>query len=222
MASPNPVPASAFCSGVGDNEVTHDREGTLMSTRRLALATLPLAAALIATMAPAATATTTEVAATPPDSDSLLFGFHDAFRGSVAGTPGNRHHLYLLDGEGPATGYLRSYTCPEDAPFTDAWASQRCTHLLTQDLRPQWGNPPTAWISSTGRSGVFRTDKLVGTNRATGYRRAVSADLTFVAGKTAEPLGADGHYAWSTADARGNLGGATVWITGNAWFGWTG
>lgn len=219
MASPNPERSPAFCSHTGDDEVSREREGTLMRTRRLALATLPLAAALVTTLAGPASATSAAV--TPPGPDSLLFGFHDVLSGTVAGTPGNRHQLYLLDGKGPATGYLRSWSCPPDATVTDSWVSSRCTHLLTQDLRPQVGNPPIARISATGRSGIFRTTKLVGTNRATGHRRAVTADLTFYAGAKADPLGADGHYAWSTADARGRLGGATVWLTGNAWFGWT-
>lgn len=190
-----------------------------MTTRRLAVATLPVALALAASLTSTASASTTAV---PPDHDSLLFGFSDVLSGTVEGTPGNRHQLYLLDGHGGATGYLRSWTCPDDATVTDTWASSRCTHRITQDVREQWGNPPYTWISSTGRSGRFVEAKLVGVNRDSGYRRVLSADLTFKAPDGAVAQGADGHYRWSTMHVRGTFGGPTVWRTSDDMlFGWT-
>lgn len=190
-----------------------------MTTTTRRLAAVPLALGVALALAPAASASQ---AATPPSPSSLLFGFSDVVAGTVPGTPGNQHQLYLLHGRTGTSGYLRSWTCPEGVTVTNNTAPDSCTHRVTQDLRMQYGWSPIARISSTGKSGIFRTAHLVGVNRASGYRRSISTDLTFYASPGASVGGADGHYVWSSALFRGSLGEGRVWVrSSDMLFGWT-
>lgn len=187
-----------------------------MIIRRLATA-VPLALALTAPFAMTATADST---ATPPSSDSLLLGVSDVISGTVAGTPGNRHQFYLIDGVGGPDGYLRSWSCPPGATVTTRWVSSSCDHRLTQDLRKRWGTNPSARISSTGRSGSH-VASLTGVNRDSGYKRNLSSDLVAFAEKDAVAGASEGSWTWSQARVSGYLGGGRVWVRGEgAFFGW--
>lgn len=176
--------------------------------------------------------------ATPQDATgrasggTLLVHLYDVVEGPMDGIPGNRHQVYVLNNQQGTGGSIRSWTCPDGATVTQTWVSSRCTHRLTQDLRGQWGNPPQARISSTGRSGVIK-GSLVGVNRATGYTRSIATDLSFRAGSWARldrdpaPDPEESTATWSTATMSGSLQGSSVWVRGTApstssFFGWIG
>lgn len=193
-----------------------------------------ISAAAIAMAAGLATTPATATASTDADAGratggTLLVHLYDVVDGTIAGTPGNRHQVYVVANQGGVGGTVRSWTCPKGATVTQTWVSSTCTHRATQELREKWGSPTQARISSTGRSGVIR-GMLVGVNRSTGYTRALPTDLTARAGSSATldrdpaPNG-EGSATWSSAAFTGAVGGGSVWVRGTApgtssFFGW--
>ncbi|UTT64941.1 hypothetical protein NMQ01_09360 [Janibacter sp. CX7] len=190
------------------------------------LAATPLALGLALAAAPQASAATT-----PPADAELLVQVADVYSGHLEGIAGNRHRVRVAQVDGRTTGFVQSWTCPSEATVTTRWVSPSCTHRSTFSLREQWGAPPQARVSSTGRSGVI-AGKLVGVNRTTGWQRSFTVDLTMRAGTGAtadrDPAPSDGESTtvWSTATFSGDVSGADVWVKGtpqgtSSLFGWT-
>ena len=176
--------------------------------------TAVLALALGLALAPAASAGSSGAADRQP-----AFLTSAVVSGSIAGAPGNRHQVVIDKSHNTeVTGWIRSWTCPEDASVSLGWASARCTHRLTQSLRPRWGTSATVRLSSTTRSARVAAPDLVGVNRATGYARKVPVSLTIVAADGAELTGEAGARFWNPSRAWGSVGGASYWDS-NAWVG---
>lgn len=177
-----------------------------MSVRRLA-ATAPLGLALAALLVPH----TATAEPGPPNEPKLVPSYltSTVVEGSLDGTPGNRHQIVVDRSQRDSVGgWVRSWTCPDDATVTMSWVSSRCDHRLTQTLRDQYGTSADEWLSSTGRSATVSAPNLVGVNRATGYVRRLPLELTFVAGQDATLTQEVNSYTYSPARVRGEIGGA--------------
>lgn len=175
------------------------------------------AAATLALAAPAASAAPTGEATTSARTPAYVTSA--VVSGTIEGVPGNRHQV-VVDRSHRAQpgGWIRSFSCPEGATVTMSWASSRCTHRLTQDLRLRSGTTATERLSSTTRS-VTVSAAMVGVNRDNGYKRSLPLSLSVVAAKDADVVEEAGARFWDPSTARGTIGGASYRDAG-AWVGY--